>query len=62
MTPTPPHDPRADFNWHPVRSKDGTRIRQSMLDFLAHPAIHRKVNTNFTLAGRKPQPSAESDT
>lgn len=42
------------FRFHPVRSKDGRRVNQAMLDFLEDPTHHRKVNTTLTLPGRNP--------
>ena len=43
------------FHWHPVRTKDGGRVNQAMLNFLQDPTHHRKVNTTLTMPGRNPQ-------
>lgn len=47
------------FRSHPVRSKDGSPVRQHMLDLDYRPTLHGNLNQDLTKPGRKPEPDAE---
>ena len=61
MTATAPHDWERPFGYEPVRSRDSAHIRQGLLDLPIGPTLGRECDENLTLAGRKPQASAESN-